>query len=81
MLEIFVLLTLYGTFGVDYVGTYQAFPADGAIIRVDTRTGKMERCVTHGTPQGLVMVCEAIAPKPEWNSCPLLPDRRVQGAP
>lgn len=57
MLEIFVLLTLYGTFGVDYVGTYQAFPADGAIIRVDTRTGKMERCVTHGTPQGLVMVC------------------------
>ena len=59
-LDILIALALYGAFAADYPGTYQAFAAGGAIIRLDTRTGTMERCVINGTPHGLVMACEEI---------------------
>ena len=36
-------------------GIYQVAPVNGAIIRMDTRTGTMERCTV-----GSVVVCESV---------------------
>jgi hypothetical protein len=61
MLEIFVAIAIYGTFFVDYVGTYQVTPYTGGILRTDTRTGRVEVCKVSGTPPAPpVMTCEAI---------------------
>ena len=62
MTALIVALLAYGTFAPrEYPGTYQITPTNGAIVRIDTRTGKMERCVVVGTS----VTCEQIVARSE----------------